>query len=138
MRGEDVIAGRKNYDRLRIYTSYLRQRYCFSLEDNTGVLWKIHDSELPCITERDGNGYIRRILNMHCRHELFPSVTRFNNVTCCTHLNDEVKRITGKGLHGEVAAGGHQGLKAGPRSRDTATTHAACFISSPLRPASSL
>lgn len=55
-----------------------------------------------------------------------------------THLNDEVKRITRKDLNGEVAAGGHQGLKAGPRSRDTATTHAACFISSPLRPASSL
>lgn len=54
------------------------------------------------------------------------------------YLDDEVERITGKGVNGEIAAGGHQGLKARPRSRDTATTHAACFISSPLRPASSL
>lgn len=56
----------------------------------------------------------------------------------CAYLDDEVERVTGEGVYGEVAAGGHQGLKAGPRSRDTATTHAACFISSPLRPASSL
>ncbi|EFN74549.1 hypothetical protein EAG_15289 [Camponotus floridanus] len=54
------------------------------------------------------------------------------------YLNDEVKRISRKSMYGEIAAGGHQGLKARPRSRDTATTHAACFISSPLRPAPSL
>lgn len=55
-----------------------------------------------------------------------------------SHLNDEVERITGKSVYGEIAAGGHQGLKARPRSRDTATTHTACFISSLLRPAFSL
>ena len=54
------------------------------------------------------------------------------------YLDNEVKWITGKGVYGEISAGGHQGLKAGPRSRNTATTHAACFISSPLRPATSL
>ena len=55
-----------------------------------------------------------------------------------THVDDEVERITGQSVYGEIAAGGDQGLEAGPRSRDTATAHAACFISSPSRPASSL